>query len=136
MRYLIIVLLLCGCTGFTPWHEIQVINEQVNNEITYKLHSNKYRLPKDGKGNCTTYVYTKYIELKEIGVESTMAEVFNGRGKCHAVLLVDDYVLNSTTPKIKHKNKYNYAWRRYYDGEVWRTFVTNKVTKNPLGWEE
>lgn len=118
---IIIVPLLAVCMGCSiyatdrPWSAIEAINKQVNNSIKYydepgfnwqmpiKINGELY-------GDCSTYSLVKQIELKKIGIDSHIATCMTVNGKGHAVLLVDDYVLDNNHHSIWHKSELDYEF--------------------------
>ncbi|MDA3808645.1 MAG: transglutaminase-like cysteine peptidase [Thiomicrorhabdus sp.] len=114
---LLILFLLAGCVYGTdkPWAEINKINREVNESIAYWDNPVDWQMPVDGKGDCTTYAIVKQIELKKIEVDSQLYSCSTTDYKGHAVLIIDDYVLDNEHKSIWHKDKLDYI--NYYKKE-------------------
>ena len=86
--------------------------------------SDRWTLPRNGRGDCEDFVLLKYKLLVEAGVDSrdlAVAVVLDRRGDNHAVLVVrtasGDLVLDSLTSKIEPWNETGYRFLAMQDSE-------------------
>jgi len=118
MKTYIITILLTVCLGCSnyatgrPWAAIEVINKQVNREIVYWDNPVDWQMPEDDYGDCTSYAMLKQLRLKNLGIDSQLASCRTANNKGHAVLLIDDYVLDNNHESIWHKDQLGY---NYYE---------------------
>lgn len=93
---IILALLLGGC-GKQPPAVLDEVNRRVNATTVYKhYYGRDWRRLKPGEsGNCAAISYTKWLELKERGVESEIKICRLTSGEGHAFVVSDGWVLDN-----------------------------------------
>lgn len=91
---------------YPKYNTIEEINSYVNKTISYKSDNIDYWQTPDETlssktGDCEDYVILKRAMLKRLGIDSMMLVGFDVAYRInHAILLVDDKVLDNVTDKI------------------------------------
>lgn len=96
------------------WREIRDVNEYWNG-YQYGLTPAKWQTPEDlfesQRGDCKDIAIAKYYSLRYLGVAASrlkLTVVLDDSNRWHAVLVVDDRVLDNQTLRIKELDDVSY----------------------------
>lgn len=99
--------------------DIEAVNNYWNHRIKYELNDKQWSSPQEtyerGTGDCKDYAVLKYYSLRDIGISADRLRftLVVWRDELHAVLVVDDMVLDSMTDKIERVKDVNYYEAAY-----------------------
>lgn len=96
------------------WREIMDVNEYWNG-YTYVLTPDKWQTPEDlfesHRGDCKDIAIAKYYSLRYLGIAASRLKftvVLDDGNRWHAVLVVDEKVLDNQTIRIKELDDVTY----------------------------